>query len=71
MYIYFGKSNINKEEFDKHKMCHTRKKKKKQLGCQTNSSRKYLADLQGKGQLHKHLTNFSSMEFVCTLDNKF
>ena len=34
MCIYCGKSNINKEKFDKHIMCHTREKKKKQLGCQ-------------------------------------
>ena len=34
MCIYCGKSNINKEKFDKHIMCHTKEKNKKQLGCQ-------------------------------------
>ena len=31
MCIYCGKSNTNKEEVDKHIMCHTREK---QLGCE-------------------------------------
>ena len=34
--IYYGKSNTNKEEVDKHIMCHTREKKEeeKKNGCE-------------------------------------